>query len=219
MQGGDIMEELSLKGGAGTRWGLGGGLIASLCCLGPTVAALFGLTGATFLFGMLKYRPYFLAAGAVFAVAGVGLALRRSRQTCDVAQHSRNQWLFPAAALLSFGASYGLLTYVTPTLVYRSLTPAAAESQPAKADTYAPVVLPAQVTVVAPAIAPSDDQASTSAVPSGAEVQDSTSSQPDVVVPAAPDAESAAVPAQQVEPPVGEAAGPRRATLAIRGMT
>ena len=123
----------SLRGSPGARWGLSGGVIASLCCVGPTVAALFGLTGATFLFSLLRYRPYFLAAGVVFMVAGIGLALRRSRQVCDIAQHRRNLWLFPSVALLSFGISYGVLTYVTPTLVYRSLRPMASASQPAQA--------------------------------------------------------------------------------------
>ncbi|MFQ5341544.1 MAG: hypothetical protein ACE5F6_08345 [Anaerolineae bacterium] len=206
------MAKLSLKGGTGTRWGLGGGLIASLCCLGPTVAALFGLTGATFLFSMFKYRPYFLGVGGVFMVAGVWLALRRSRQTCDAAQYRRNQWLFPAAALLSFGVSYGVLTYITPTLVYRSLTPAAAESQPAKkGDSYAPAALPAQVTEVAPVIAPSDDQDIAD--------KESTSAQPDMAAVSPPEVESAAPAPAQADAPVGEVAGQRRAALAIQGMT
>lgn len=206
------MQKFSLKGETGTRWGLGGGLIASLCCLGPTVAALFGLTSASFLFGMLRYRPYFLAAGVVFAVAGVGLALRRSRQTCDVVQHRRNRWLFPAAALLSFGASYGLLTYVTPTLVYRSLTPAAAESQPAKKDdTYAPVVLPGEVTIVAPDMAASEDKNVVN--------NESTSTQPEAAAATTPEVQAPEAAPAPAEAPAGDAAGPRRATLAIQGMT
>ncbi len=200
------MAKLSLKGRIGTQWGLGGGLIASLCCLGPTVAALFGLTGATFLFSMFKYRPYFLAAGGVFMVAGIGLALRRSRQTCDAVQHRRNQWLFPAAALLSFGVSYGVLTYVTPSLVSRSLTPAAAESQPAKkGDNYAPVVLPAQVTIVAPdAVAPEGKKLANSA---------QTSAQPEAAAVSPPEVQAPEA------APAGQAAGPRRAALAIQGMS
>lgn len=207
------MKKLSMQGGSGTQWGLGGGLIASLCCLGPTVAALFGLTGATFLFSMLKYRPYFLALGAVFMVAGVGLALRRSRQTCDVAQHRRNLWLFPGAAFLSFAVSYGVLTYVTPTLVYRSLTPAAPVNQPVKKiDTYAPMVLPAQVTEVAPVAAPSDEKDIAN--------RGSTSVQPEAAATSPPEVEATA-PAQpaQVKAPAEQVAGPRRATLAIQGMT
>jgi len=205
------VRRLSMQGGLGTQWGLGGGLIASLCCLGPTVAALFGLTGATFLFSMFKYRPYFLAVGSVFMVAGVWLALRRSRQTCDAAQHRRNLWLLPGVALLTFAVSYGALTYVTPTLVYRSLTPAAAESQPAKTDTYAPAALPAQVTEVGPVIAPSDDQDIAD--------KESTSAQPDMAAVSPPEVESAAPAPAQADAPVGEVAGQRRAALAIQGMT
>jgi len=169
------------------------------------VAALFGLTGATFLFSLLRYRPYFLAAGAVFMVAGVGLALRRSRQVCDVTQHRRNLWLFPSVALLSFGVSYGVLTYVAPTLVYRSLTPAASAGQPAQAA--ADTVPQAAGAVEVPA--PEDV---------GVADAGSTRSQPVATVPATETAPAAVAP-QEPEAPAGAPARPRRATLAIQGMT
>ncbi len=102
------------------------------------MAALLGLTGAIFLFGLIQYRLYFLAAGATFTLAGLAVTLRRSRQTCDVTQHQRHVWLFPSVALISFAASYVLLTYVTPTLVYRSLAPEAAPAQPAQGAPAAP---------------------------------------------------------------------------------
>lgn len=204
------MKKLSLRGGSGTRWGLGGGLIASLCCLGPTVAALFGLTGATVLFSTLKYRPYFLAVGAVFMVAGVGLALRRSRQTCDAVQHRRNLWLFPGAALLSFAVSYGVLTYVTPTLVYRSLTPAASSSQPAEVAADAPLAPAAEATGVATVTA--SDEVDTAS-------KESTGSQPDATAASPPEVEPASPALEQADAVPSEVAGPRRATLAIQGMT
>ena len=204
------MGRFSLTRGTGTQWGLGGGLIASLCCLGPTVAALFGLSGATFLFSMFKYRPYFLVVGAVFMVAGVGLALRRSRQICDATQHRRNQWLFPAVAFLSFGVSYGILTYAAPTLVYRWLEPAAVESQPAQANTNAAIALPAQREEDSPVIAPSNDKEIGN--------KEDTSVQPDAA--ALPsEVESTASELGVADTSIAEMAGPRRATLAIQGMT
>ncbi len=194
-------EKPALQGNPGTRWGLGGGLLASLCCLGPTVAALLGLTGATFLFSLLKYRPYFLALGLIFMGAGVGLALRRSRQVCDVAQHRRNLWMFPSVALLSFGVSYVLLTYVTPTLVYRSLTPAASVGQPTQDATAAPQ--PAGVTGIS---APDEEGGG------------AARSQPAMTVPTV-EAAPAGAASQEPEAPAGVSARPRRATLAIEGMT
>lgn len=202
------MKKLSLRDDSGARWGLSGGVIASLCCLGPTVAALFGLTGATFLFSMLRYRPYFLAVGMILMVAGVGLALRRSRQTCDVAQHRRNLWLLPGVALLTFGASYGLLTYVTPTLVYRSLTPAAPVSRSVRTATNAPV---APVPGDAAGVTASDELSAGSG--------ESTRSQADTITASPRELEPTASAPEQAEVSTNAPAGPRRATLAIQGMT
>ena len=173
------------------------------------MAALFGLTGATFLFSTLKYRPYFLALGTVFMVAGVGLALRRSRQTCDVVQHRRNLWLFPGAALLSFAVSYGVLTYVTPTLVYRSLKPAASVSQPAEVAADAPAAPSESTGVATVTVSGEVDTAS----------KESTSSQPNAAAASPPEVEPASSAPEQADAVPSEVAGPHLATLAIQGMT
>jgi hypothetical protein len=153
---------------------------------------------------MLKYRPYFLALGLIFMLAGVGLALRRSRQVCDVAQHRRNLWLFPSVALLSFGISYGLLTYVTPALVYRSPTPAASAGQPTRVADAAPQAADA------PGVA----------APEGVRdaVAGNARSQPAVAAPAIEVVPSTVAP-QEPEAPASVPAARRRATLAIQGMT
>jgi len=112
----------------GWTWSLGGSLFASLCCLGPAAAALVGIGSASFLLGLSRYRVPLLLAGLGFAVVGLIKALRQSQRTCSLDQHRRNLWLFPTVTLLTFAATYGILTYVVPTAVYDSLSPAATVS-------------------------------------------------------------------------------------------
>ncbi|NOZ06445.1 MAG: hypothetical protein GXP41_08870 [Chloroflexi bacterium] len=114
----------------GWTWGLGGSLFASLCCLGPAVAALVGIGSASFLLGLSRYRIPLLLVGLGFAGLGLAKALRQSQQTCSLAQHRRNLWLFPAMTLLTFAATYGILTYVVPTAVYNSLSPSVTAASP-----------------------------------------------------------------------------------------
>lgn len=44
--------------------------VASICCVGPLVFALLGITGAGLLVNLTPYRPYFMAA--TFALLGAG---------------------------------------------------------------------------------------------------------------------------------------------------
>ncbi len=54
-------------------WGLGGALLASLCCAPPAVAFAMGLGGSAFLVGLAQYRPFFVLAGlAVMVPVGGG---------------------------------------------------------------------------------------------------------------------------------------------------
>lgn len=61
---------------------LGGGAIASaiaasICCFGPLVLALLGLGGGALLLKLEPYRPYSLAAAALFLGAAFYLVYRR----------------------------------------------------------------------------------------------------------------------------------------------
>ncbi len=116
------------------NWSLGGSFIASLCCVGPAVAALLGIGGASFLLGLTRYRIPLLLAGLAIAGIGTMQALRVSRRTCSPQEHRRNQWLVPSITLATFAITYGVLTYIFPTIVYRSIKPAAASApaQPAQ---------------------------------------------------------------------------------------
>lgn len=117
----------TVKSHHGFAWGLGGGIIASLCCLGPIVAVLLGLSGASTLFSVTNYRPYFLVAGLVLTAGGVALALRRSRSCCPVQEHRRNLWRYPTMALVTFAFFYGTFSYLLPALLpalrYENQTP------------------------------------------------------------------------------------------------
>lgn len=209
--------------GPGWAWSLGGSLVASLCCAGPAVAVLLGLGGASFLLGLSRYRIPLLLLGLGFAVLGVVRALRRSRQACSLEQHRRNLWLIPGVTLATFAVTYGLLTYAFPTAVYNSLTPAAARQKGDQAPGSA-VSAPAQDLTVPDTVnaataagsakqqgrqsdhQPAEAQGQVTPEPAAAELPSSASAQPitgQVSSPAEP------------EP----AAGPRRVTLAISGMT
>jgi len=116
---------------SGWTWGLGGSLFASLCCLGPAVAALVGIGSASFLLGLARYRLPLLLVGLALAALGLVRALRRSRQTCSLDQHRRHLWLFPTVTLVTFALTYGILTYLVPTAVYNSLGASGAAASPA----------------------------------------------------------------------------------------
>lgn len=63
-----------------------GGLLAAagsaLCCGGPVVAVTLGVSGAG-LSAFEPYRPYFLAATAVFLIAGFWMLDREEKAACS----------------------------------------------------------------------------------------------------------------------------------------
>ena len=73
--------------GAGNARLLSGGAIASaiaasICCFGPLVLALLGLGGGALLLRLEPYRPYSLAAAALFLGAAFYLTYRRPAEDC-----------------------------------------------------------------------------------------------------------------------------------------
>ena len=180
------------------NWSLGGSLIASLCCVGPAVAALIGVGSASFLLGLARYRVPLLLVGLVIAGVGTVQALRVSRRTCSPREYRRNQWLVPSITLVTFAATYGVLTYVFPTVVYRWLSPASALStEPVTQQQESP-----SLQIQSPA--------GSTPIPA-ATVQMAAPAEPPT--PAASPAES------KTEAPAAATTGLRRATLAISGMT
>ena len=75
-------------GTAGSAKLLGGGALAwavaaSICCFGPLALALLGLGGGALLLKLEPYRPYSLAAAALFLGAAFYLAYRpRPEEDC-----------------------------------------------------------------------------------------------------------------------------------------
>lgn len=54
-------------------------IVASICCIGPLTLALLGLVGGALLLKLEPYRPFFLAATALFLGAAFHLTYRRPR--------------------------------------------------------------------------------------------------------------------------------------------
>ncbi|MDO8670695.1 MAG: hypothetical protein Q7O66_04605 [Dehalococcoidia bacterium] len=94
------------------HWGLGGGLIASICCVGPPLAILLGLSSASFLVAATSYSPLFYVLGGLLLVGGLLYARRRQATVCSVEETKRNKWLFPLVLSGTAGALYILLTQV-----------------------------------------------------------------------------------------------------------
>lgn len=99
------------------QWGLGGGLVASICCVGPPLAILLGLSSASFLVGATSYSPLFYALSGLMLVAGFLVVRRRQRTLCSVEEVKRNRWLFPLILAGTGGAMYLLLTQIASPLL------------------------------------------------------------------------------------------------------
>jgi len=88
---------------------------ASICCFGPLVLALLGLGGGALLLKLEPYRPYSLAAAALFLGGAFYLSYRpRREQECAVnsacAQPSGRRGqritLWIVAAIVSLAATF-----------------------------------------------------------------------------------------------------------------
>lgn len=86
--------------------GLGAAILASLCCVGPLLAVVLGVSGAVALAGLGKYHLYFLAAAALLLVVGV-VYIWRKQKCCATAGNKRSSFWVP---LLTTFAVFGLLT-------------------------------------------------------------------------------------------------------------
>jgi len=106
-----------------TPWliAIGAGFIASLCCLGPVLLVLFGLSGVSFALSIGKYTWFFLSLGTLFLVVGLFLYYRK-KKCCSVSgikQHWKQillTFIIMVAILLII--KYWLATYLAQ-LVYR----------------------------------------------------------------------------------------------------
>jgi len=97
--------------------GVIGGIIASLCCIGPTIITLVGIGG---LFGVsgvcyAQYRPQFLLAGLLFVGVAMVLHSKKIRDRCGLPAKKRLIYIF--IPLISMVITYALIIYfLVPTL-------------------------------------------------------------------------------------------------------
>jgi hypothetical protein len=98
--------------------GISGGVIGAVCCIGPAVGVAMGASAGSFLLGMGNYRFVTFFLGAVFAFAGIWLALRRRRDACPTERDFkalRSRWL--DVALIAFGLTYAIGRVVVPRVI------------------------------------------------------------------------------------------------------
>jgi hypothetical protein len=101
------------------RIGISGGLVGILCCVGPTVLAMFGIisAGTAFVWANDLYDHHawwFRLAGTALLVGLTVLALRR-RDQCSIAGARRLRWrivAMVAIAVGTYGALYALTTWL-----------------------------------------------------------------------------------------------------------
>lgn len=101
----------SVKAAAG---GLGGALLASLCCIPGAVAIFVGASAGTVasLFRLLEFQWLFQAGGLAVTLGVSWFLLRRSRKSCAPAEYERRKGRAPLYALLSFSGMFVVLNVV-----------------------------------------------------------------------------------------------------------
>ena len=72
------------------KYGVLGALAAVVCCVGPLVPILLGVGGATALFGLDQYQPWFIALGLLILAAASWFAVRRQNRCCAVKSTARS---------------------------------------------------------------------------------------------------------------------------------
>ena len=96
-------------------FGIIGGLIASLCCLGPVILVLFGLSGVSFALSIGKYTSVFLSIAIIFLVIAL-ILYYKSNKSCNIEGFKKN-WkqiliAFIVLAVILIVVKYGLSTYL-----------------------------------------------------------------------------------------------------------
>jgi hypothetical protein len=100
--------------------GVGGGLAAATCCVGPAIGIASGAGAGSFLLGLGAYRPLLFVSGGLVSVAIAAVLVRRRRAACPNRQQYRrlrSDWL--TVALAAFAVTYALGRFVVATLIER----------------------------------------------------------------------------------------------------
>ena len=72
-----------LKAAAPAAGGVAAAFVSALCCAGPVLAVVVGVSGAGFAATFEPLRPYFLAATGGFLVLGFWLLHREEQKACE----------------------------------------------------------------------------------------------------------------------------------------
>lgn len=72
------------------KYGILGAFAAILCCVGPLVPILLGLGGATALFGLDRYKPWFIGLGLLILALASWFAVRKQNRCCAVKSTARS---------------------------------------------------------------------------------------------------------------------------------
>ena len=72
------------------KFGILGALAAMVCCIGPLIPILLGVGGATALFGLDRYKPWFLGLGLLILALASWYAVRKQNRCCAVKSTTRN---------------------------------------------------------------------------------------------------------------------------------
>lgn len=101
--------------------GIVGGFIASLCCLGPVLLVMLGLTGVSFALSIGKYTWLFLSIGTLFIIISLVITLN-NENCCNIRGFKRHLWKILIAFIIMAGIlliiKFWLATYLAQ-LVYR----------------------------------------------------------------------------------------------------
>jgi copper chaperone CopZ len=89
-------------------------LIASLCCVGPIIILLLGLSTVSFALSLSKYKLYFLLAGITFATLSIAIYLRQRSKACSCSykESIKKEKKFLITTLAIIVSIYFLVTYV-----------------------------------------------------------------------------------------------------------
>lgn len=102
-------------------FGLVGGLIGSLCCVGPLVIFFFGLGSISAALSIGKYTPFFITAAVVFIGIAFFIHLKQ-RNCCNIDGLKKHKWNILIALVTMFVFLYAVKFLLLPQIapyVYR----------------------------------------------------------------------------------------------------
>jgi copper chaperone CopZ len=99
-------------------------LIASLCCVGPIIILLFGLSTVSFALSLSKYNLYFLLAGISFATLAIAIYIRQRSKACNCSYKESiklgKKFLITTLAIMT--SIYFLVTYAISHMAFSLLS-------------------------------------------------------------------------------------------------